>query len=92
MQSINNTTKIRMMQESPKYQETLVNLVKLRHTDYAAFMERLYEALNGDFKEAIHDLSPVGGKHQALATMIEYFQSMEEYEKCAKLKKIKDSL
>lgn len=80
------------MQDVPKYQSVLVSLVKLRYTDYNAFMERLYEALRGDFKEALHDLTPVEGKQQALATMIDYFQDKEEYEKCAELKKIKDSL
>jgi hypothetical protein len=92
MQSINNSTASNTMQDVPKYQAALVNLVKLRYTDYDAFMERLYEALRGEFKEVIHDLTPVEGKHQALATMIEYFQNKEEYEKCAELKQIKDSL
>jgi hypothetical protein len=91
MPSINNTT-ASPMQHVPKYQSALVSLVKLRYTDYDAFMERLYEALRGDFKDAIHDLTPVEGKQQALATMIEYFQDKEEYEKCSELKKIKDSL
>jgi hypothetical protein len=91
MSSINNTTAY-PMQHVPKYQSALVSLVKLRYTDYDAFMERLYEALRGDFKDAIHDLTPVEGKQQALATMIEYFQDKEEYEKCSELKKIKDSL
>lgn len=79
------------MHDVPKYQSVLVSLVKLRYTDYNAFMERLYEALRGDFKEALHDLTPIEGKQQALATMIDYFQDKEEYEKCAELKKIKDS-
>ena len=92
MSSINNTTAASPMQDVPKYQSALVSLVKLRYTDYDAFMERLYEALRGDFKDAIHDLTPVEGKQQALATMIDYFQDREEYEKCAELKKIKDSL
>lgn len=92
MLSINKSTATNTMQDVPKYQAALVNLVKLRYTDYDAFMERLYEALRGEFKEVIHDLTPVEGKHQALATMIDYFQTKEEYEKCAELKKIKDSL
>lgn len=91
MSSINKNT-ASPMQDVPKYQSALVSLVKLRYTDYDAFMERLYEALRGDFKDAIHDLTPVEGKQQALATMIDYFQDKEEYEKCAELKKIKDSL
>lgn len=80
------------MQNEPRYRATLVDLVKLRNTDYPAFMNRLYEALHGDFKDAINDLTPVTGKKQALATMIDYFQDQEEYEKCAELKKIMDSL
>lgn len=91
MSSINKSS-TSPMQDVPKYQSVLVSLVKLRYTDYNAFMERLYEALRGDFKEALHDLTPVEGKQQALATMIDYFQDKEEYEKCAELKKIKDSL
>lgn len=77
---------------TPKQQSTLVDLVKLRYTDYGAFMDRLYEALSGEFQGSINDSTPVESKKQALSTMIEYFSEKEEYEKCAELKKISDSL
>lgn len=77
---------------TPNPHSTLVDLVKLRYTDYDAFMERLYEALLGEFKGSIDDSTPIPNKKQALAKMIDYFQEKEEYEKCAELKKMSDSL
>jgi hypothetical protein len=81
-----------MQNDIPKYQSTLVDLVKLRYADYDAFMDRLYEALRGDYKDAINDATPVGNKKQALATMIDHFQEKEEYEKCAELQKLINQL
>jgi hypothetical protein len=74
-----------MSNNTPKYQSTLIDLVKLRYADYDAFMERLYEALHGEHKDAINDATPAENKKQALETMIQYFSDKEEYEKCAEL-------
>lgn len=81
-----------MQDNVPNYQSTLVDLVKLRYADYDAFMERLYEALRGEYKDAINDATPTDSKRQALATMIEYFQGKEEYEKCAELLRLSNQL
>lgn len=80
------------MNNVPKYQSTLVDLVKLRYTDYDAFMQRLYEALRGDHKDAINDATPAENKKQALETMIQYFSGKEEYEKCAELQVLYNQL
>lgn len=77
-----------MQNEPNNHQSTLTDLVKLRYADYDAFMDRLYEALHGEFKDAVNDATPADNKKQALATMIEHFQEKEEYEKCAELQKL----
>jgi hypothetical protein len=74
------------------YSKILLDLIYLRDTDYDAFMNRLYEALTGEFKDVIHDKSPVEEKTQAIWTMINHFTNTEEYEKCAELKKLVNTL
>jgi len=51
-------------------------------------MDRLYEALTGEFKDALYDTSPVEEKSQAVWSMIKHFEKQEEFEKCASLKKM----
>jgi len=77
-----------MQQDTPKYRSTLVDLIQLRYTDYDAFMDRLFEALTGEFKDAINDVAPKESKLQAINSMIDYFSDKEEYEKCAQLHRI----
>lgn len=74
------------------YSKILLDLIHLRQTDYDAFMNRLYEALTGEFKDVINDSSPVDEKSQAIWTMIKHFEKQEEFEKCAELKKLADVL
>lgn len=74
------------------YSKILLDLIHLRQTDYDAFMNRLYEALTGEFKDVIHDSSPVNEKSQAIWTMIKHFEKNEEFEKCAELKRLVDDL
>lgn len=64
----------------------LAELVSLRHTDFDAFMNLLYEALQKELSGAIFDETPVPEKQEALNSMIQYFQDREEYEKCAVLR------
>ena len=71
-----------------KYNKILIDLIALRESDYDAFMHRLYDALTGDFRNHIYDGAPISEKTSALYTMLEYFKGLEEYEKCAELKKI----
>lgn len=80
------------MSDFNSYSKILLDLIHLRNTDYDAFMDRLYEALTGEFKDAIDDKSPVEEKTQAIWTMINHFSKREEYEKCADLKKLVDQL
>jgi len=82
-------------QNDPKdkaYKDLLLELMHLKQTDYDSFMQKLYEAVSGEFKDALHNNDPVTEKAKALNTMIQYFKGREEYEKCAELKKMADSL
>ena len=75
-----------------RYSQILLDLVHLRSTDYDAFMDKLYEALTGEFRTAIYDGSPVTEKTKAIWTMIDHFKATEQYEKCASLKRLADEL
>lgn len=75
-----------------KYSQILLDLVHLRDTDYNEFMNRLYEALTGEFKDAINDSAPVEEKKQAIQTMIKHFEKTEQYEKCAALYKLSNEM
>jgi hypothetical protein len=76
------------MPDLNKYTKILLDLVHLRQTDHDAFMNRLYEALTGEFREVIHDAAPIEEKSQALWNMIKHFEKTEEFEKCANLQKL----
>jgi hypothetical protein len=78
--------------KKPSYQQMLFELLQLRESDYEGFMQKLYEALSGDFRQMVNDDSPLAEKSQALRTMIEHFEVREEYEKCATLKEMLDEL
>jgi len=68
-----------------KTSQMLAELVSLRHTDFDAFMNLLYDALQRELSGAIFDQTPLTEKQEALNSMIQYFQDKEEYEKCAVL-------
>jgi hypothetical protein len=74
------------------YNEILLELIRLRETDYDGFMDRLYEALAGEFRDVVHDKTPIEEKQQAIWTMISHFEKKEQYEKCADLKKLSDEI
>ena len=81
------------MNETKKtYHDLLLELINLRKEDYGKFMDKLYEALSGEFKDTIHDGTPTKEKKDAIWIMIKHFQDKEEYEKCAELKKIVESI
>jgi len=69
-----------------KTSQMLAELVSLRHTDFDAFMNLLYDALQRELRGAIFDQTPLTEKQEALNSMIQYFQDKEEYEKCAVLR------
>jgi len=75
-----------------RYRQILFELMHLKEKDYDAFMEKLYAALSGEFRGMVHDSSPVEEKLKALWSMIHHFESKEEYEKCAELKKMTEEL
>jgi hypothetical protein len=81
-----------MDQTKKTYHDLLLELINLRETDYDKFMDKMYEALAGEHREVINDGTPATEKKTALWTMIQYFQTKEEYEKCAELKKLAESL
>ncbi len=72
-------------QHEARYHKILMELIVLREHDYDAFMHKLYEALSGEFRGMVHDTSPLDEKVRALSSMIEYFEGLEQYEKCAEL-------
>jgi hypothetical protein len=74
------------------YHELLLELLELKAKDYDKFMDKLYEALTGEARDALYSQDPASEKKKALWTMIQYFQDKEEFEKCAELKKMADSL
>jgi hypothetical protein len=80
------------MADLNQYSRILLDLIHLRQTDYDAFMNRLYEALTGEFKDALYDTSPIEEKSQAVCSMIKHFEKTEEFEKCADLKKLVEEL
>lgn len=81
-----------MANDKTKYHDLLIELMELKNKDYGQFMEKLYEAMFGEFKDVISDKEPVIEKKKALDTMMLHFQGKEEYEKCAKIKELADSL
>jgi hypothetical protein len=75
-----------------RYHEILMELIVLREQNYELFMEKLYEALSGEFRGMVHDTSPIEEKLQALDSIRVHFQAREEYEKCAEIKKMFEEL
>jgi hypothetical protein len=75
-----------------RYHEILMELIHLREKDYDGFMNKLYDALSGEFKDMIHDPTPASEKERAIWTMINHFADKEEYEKCAELKKMTEHI
>lgn len=80
------------MADLNKYSKVLLELVYLRENDYDGFMNRLYEALTGEFRDVLNDTTPKDEKTKAIWTMIKHFEKNEEFEKCADLKKMADQL
>ena len=69
-----------------------MELIVLREENYELFMEKLYEALSGEFRGMVHDSSPIEEKLRALDSIRVHFQEREEYEKCAEIKKMTSEL
>lgn len=54
----------------------------------SAMMNMVYDAIMVDIDGAIKSSTPVPRKIEALTTILKYFENLEEYEKCANIKKI----
>jgi len=79
--------------EEYEYSQILLKLIHLRKTDYDKFMDELYVAVTGEFRNIIHDKTPVEEKLQAIDTMKNHFiKSGEQYEKCIELQRLRDEL
>lgn len=51
-------------------------------------MEMVYETIIINMDDAIKSQTPIDEKLKALTSIIKYFEDLEEYEKCANIKKI----
>jgi len=69
--------------------ELLLNLMNLRQKkDRDAFMDKMYEALTGEFSGALDGDNLTNEHRLALSIMIDHFLQKEEYEKCAVLNRV----
>jgi hypothetical protein len=64
----------------------------LKKMDLGRFYELVFTSIVNFSEEAIKDGSPKKNKIRALDRLIEHFQDLEEYEKCAALKKVLDQI
>lgn len=65
----------------------LLELISLRHKeDLDAFMDKLYQAMIGEFRETLFTPSIMLEDREIIPMMIDHFIIKEEYEKCALLK------
>jgi hypothetical protein len=64
----------------------------LKKMDLGLFYELVFTSIVNFSEEAIKDGSPKKNKIRALDRLIEHFQDLEEYEKCAALKKVLDQI
>jgi hypothetical protein len=78
-----------MKQDSAYPHELLLNIMNLRQKkDRDAFMDKMYQALTGEFSGVLDGDNMTKEHRLALSLMIEHFQKKEEYEKCAALQKL----
>ena len=66
-----------------KNHKILVELLKLRDTDYDQFIEKLYFAVTTDFSIFFREEMLKEEEHrETIRIMIKHFEEKEEYEKC----------
>lgn len=69
-----------------KYHQILFEILESRESDYDTFLNKLYEAITGDFKQIfIEEFTKDENYKEILDSMIHYFEIKEEFEKCQKL-------
>ena len=72
--------------------EYLKYLAELKKTNYDKYMNLTYMAITQNPDLSIADAAPVDKKTMAIDAVIDYFESNQEYEKCGKLKALKDKM
>jgi hypothetical protein len=66
-----------------KKHELLMELIQLREKDYDLFINRFYEAITNEFHDVfVNELLKEKEHQKTLWTIIKYFESKEQYEKC----------
>lgn len=73
-------------------EEIIKKIEALKKKDLGQFYELVFCSIMNFSEEAIRDTSPKNNKIKALDRIINHFQDLEEYEKCAALKKILDKI
>lgn len=65
----------------------LLELLSLRQKeDLDAFMDKLYQAMTGEFRETLFTPTIMAENRDIITMMIDHFVNKEEYEKCTLLK------
>lgn len=66
-----------------KKHQILIELIELRDKDYTLFMEKFYMAVTNEFSDVLKKELLTDNEHrEALKSMIQYFERLEDYEKC----------
>ena len=67
--------------------EILLEILMLRDTnDSDVLLDKIYEAISGEFRGTFDSASITQDQRIAFSVMIEHFKKKEEFEKCAVLK------
>lgn len=65
------------------YHQMMLELLKLRETNYDLFLDKLYDAITNDFLDTfVKDLLKEEIHRETLNSLIKHFENKEEYEKC----------
>ena len=69
------------------HHDIVLELISLRQKkDLDAFMDKLYQAMIGEFRETLFTPAIMSENREIIPMMIDHFIIKEEYEKCALLK------
>jgi hypothetical protein len=72
--------------------DIIKKIEELKKKDIGQFYDLVFVSIINFSDAAVLDNSPVKNKIQALNKIIDHFKDLEEYEKCAALKKILDRI
>jgi hypothetical protein len=69
-----------------EHHQILIELLQLRQSNYDLFLDKLYDAITGEFKQIfLEEFIKDKDYREILDSMIHHFEIREEYEKCQKL-------